>query len=94
MVIIDEIHMPSRPPLVDVLGGSASFVTLGQRLLAAKAKVFGCLVVAGDDFSEAARKQIEGWGTELVVKIRNGEKSTRGRLVYEDDTFGRKCSHL
>jgi hypothetical protein len=92
MVIMDEIHMPNRPPLVDVLGGSASFVTLGQRLFAEKTDQVGCLIIAGDDFPGVVRQQVESWGTKLVVKTRDGEKSTRGKLVYIDDTFGRKCS--
>lgn len=89
MFIIDEIQIPERPPLTDILGGSAAFVTLGQRLFAKPASEVGCLVIAGDDFPQAVREAIEGWGTTLVVKNREGENSTRGRLVYEDNTFGR-----
>ncbi|KAF2681156.1 pfkB family kinase [Lentithecium fluviatile CBS 122367] len=90
MIIIDEIHMPNRPALIDVLGGSASFVTLGSRLFAKTPERVGCLLVAGDDFPETVREEIESWGTTLAMKKREGEKSTRGKLVYEDDTFGPK----
>jgi hypothetical protein len=95
MVIIDDIYMPGRPRLSDVLGGSASFVTLGQRLFADNAHEVGCLVIAGDDFPAAVEEQIKSWGTTLVLNTREGKNSTRGKLVYEDSTFGGEyATHL
>lgn len=41
MVILDEIRMPNRPPLLDVIGGSATFVTLGLCLFATKSHSHG-----------------------------------------------------
>lgn len=89
MVIIDEIHMPNREPLVDVIGGSATFVTLGQRLLAGRPSEVGCLVITGDDFLPSVRSTIEQWGTTTTFKIRSGQPSSRGKLIYQDNTFGR-----
>ncbi|KAF1971620.1 Ribokinase-like protein [Bimuria novae-zelandiae CBS 107.79] len=89
MVIIDDIYMANREqPLKNVLGGSATFVTLGQRLFT-KSSQIGCLVVAGSDFPSSVRTQIEDWGVQTVVR-RRAEPSTRGKLVYKDDTFGPK----
>ncbi|KAF1955365.1 Ribokinase-like protein [Byssothecium circinans] len=90
MVIIDEIHMPGRSPLIDVLGGSASFVTLGQRLFASVPQEVGCLIIAGNDFPSAIKERLERWGITLEAKVREGRNSTRGKLVYTDNTFGPK----
>ncbi|KAH7380178.1 putative PfkB family kinase [Pyrenochaeta sp. MPI-SDFR-AT-0127] len=38
MVVIDEIHLPSQPPLIDVAGGSGTYTALGSRLFAAGAQ--------------------------------------------------------
>lgn len=92
MVIIDNIHMPNKPALYDVLGGSATFVTLGQRLFASELSEVGCLLVAGEDFPQTVKEEIQNWGTTLVLKERTNARSTRGKLEYEDDTFGRKYS--
>lgn len=89
MVIIDDIHMPDRPPLVDVLGGSASFVTFGQRLFASVPSEVGCLVIAGNDFPPNIRGTFEQWGVTVIAKVRDGQNSSRGKLVYQDTTFGR-----
>lgn len=94
MVIIDDIYMPNRPPLTEVLGGSASFVTFGQRLFASNPAEVGCLVIAGDDFPAKVRSVFEAWGVSLVTKIRAGRKSSRGKLVYKDNTFGRTNTRL
>ncbi|PVI08373.1 Ribokinase-like protein, partial [Periconia macrospinosa] len=90
MVIIDDIFMPDRLPLTDVLGGSASFVTFGQRLFASVPAEVGCLVIAGDDFPSKVRNVFGKWGVSLVTKVRAGRKSSRGTLVYKDTTFGPK----
>ncbi|KAH7378648.1 pfkB family kinase [Cadophora sp. MPI-SDFR-AT-0126] len=77
MVVLDELRFPGKKPLLDVMGGSASYGTLGVRLFAVndgpdRPTSIGCLVLAGKDFSE-------------VVRL-----STRGLLKYEDTTFGPK----
>lgn len=90
MVIIDDIRMPNRPPIKDVLGGSASFVTLGQRLFADDASKVGCLIIADDDFPLVITEGMRSWGATMVMNTRNGQQSTRGLLEYEDDTFGRR----
>ncbi|KAK3201764.1 hypothetical protein GRF29_164g593281 [Pseudopithomyces chartarum] len=87
MLILDDIHIPTRPqPLTNVLGGSAAFVTLGERLFLDPTSV-GCLVIAGHDFPAEIRTEIESWGTSTVVRQRD-QPSSRGRLVYEDEGFG------
>ncbi|KAF2450672.1 putative PfkB family kinase [Karstenula rhodostoma CBS 690.94] len=91
MFVIDDIHMPKRSPLRDILGGSATFATLGLRLFTQDSKRIGCLLIAGEDFPSSVRGTIEEeWGTTTVVKVREGRKSTRGKLVYADETFGPK----
>lgn len=87
MLILDDIHIPTRPqPLTNILGGSAAFVTLGERLFLDPTSV-GCLVIAGHDFPAEIRTEIESWGTSTVVRQRD-QPSSRGRLVYEDEGFG------
>lgn len=91
MVIIDDIRIPNKAPLTDVVGGSGSFVTLGQRLFEeSESFKIGCLVLAGDDFPEVVKTRLRSFGVTLVVKKKGGATSTRGLLDYEDDTFGRE----
>jgi hypothetical protein len=93
MVIVDEIHLPGRNrPLAEVLGGSASFVTLGQRLFASIPEEIGCLIIAGNEFPPAIRGVVEHWGVTLLMKVREGQNSTRGKLIYLDDNFG--CKYI
>ncbi|KAF2182553.1 pfkB family kinase [Zopfia rhizophila CBS 207.26] len=91
MVIIDEIRLPSKPPIKDVAGGSASYVTLGGRLFAGtiRASDVGCLILAGQDFPESVEKRLLEWDMTLVLKKQNA-LSSRGLLEYGDDTFGPK----
>jgi hypothetical protein len=89
MLIIDEIRMPGRAPLIDVIGGSATFVTLGLRLFAPKPSQVGCLVLAGEDFPPSLHREIYGWETTLVLNKAYNVPSSRGLLEYHDDTFGR-----
>lgn len=90
MVIIDEIRMLNKPVLSDVIGGSATFVTLGQRLFADTPSEVGCLVLAGRDFPPIVEDEVRSWGTAQVIKKNKDRLSTRGLLEYEDDTFGRE----
>ncbi|PSN66738.1 Ribokinase-like protein [Corynespora cassiicola Philippines] len=92
MVIIDEIRLPNRPPIIDVAGGSALFATLGCRILSGNqaASKVGCLVLAGYDFPQTIRERLQDWGLKLVIKTVPERPSSRGLLEYEDDTFGPK----
>ncbi|KAF1842052.1 Ribokinase-like protein [Cucurbitaria berberidis CBS 394.84] len=92
MVVIDEIRLPSRPPLIDVAGGSGTYATLGSRLFSTcgQSHRVGCLVLAGRDFPDAIREQLLGWQMSLVLNLSEDKLSTRGLLEYEDDTFGPK----
>jgi sugar/nucleoside kinase (ribokinase family) len=90
MLIIDEIRMPSKSPLLNVIGGSSTFVTLGLRLFTNNPSSVGCLVLAGSDFSREVEEEVKSWGTTLVLKKSPDKQSSRGLLVYEDDTFGAK----
>ena len=58
MVILDEILMPGHPPLLDVIGGSSTFVTLGLRLFATASLAPGCLVLAGADLPSSIRQEM------------------------------------
>jgi sugar/nucleoside kinase (ribokinase family) len=90
IVILDEIRMPNKPPLVNVIGGSATFVTLGLRLFAPHSRLPGCLVMAGSDFPSSIRDEIRSWRTRLVIKESPDRESSRGLLTYTDDTLGPK----
>ncbi|KAF2735752.1 pfkB family kinase [Polyplosphaeria fusca] len=90
MVILDEIRMPNKTPMENVIGGSASFMTLGSRIFAQEAAKVGCLLVAGRDFPTSVESRLRQWGTTLVVQKHDSAPSTRGFLEYQDDTFGPK----
>ncbi|KAH7138469.1 Ribokinase-like protein [Dendryphion nanum] len=90
MVIIDEIRIPNKESLIDIIGGSGTFVTLGQRIFANNPLTVGCLVVAGEDFPKDIESGLQKLGVKLVLKRKEGENSSRGLLKYKDDTFGAK----
>lgn len=90
MLIIDEIRMLNKPPLFNVIGGSSTFVTLGLRLFADNPSSIGCLVLAGSDFPQEVEHEVQSWGTTLVLEKDATKQSSRGLLIYEDDTFGPK----
>lgn len=90
MVILDEIRMPDKAPLLNVIGGSATFVTLGLRLFATPSLQPGCLVMAGSDFPQDIRDEMRTWHTSLITKDSPELKSSRGLLTYTDTTFGPK----
>ena len=90
MLILDEIRIPNKPPLVNVIGGSTTFVTLGLRLFASESLPLGCLVLAGSDFPEEVRNEARSWGTDLILQTNTNKLSSRGLLIYKDDTFGPK----
>ncbi|OAL54988.1 Ribokinase-like protein [Pyrenochaeta sp. DS3sAY3a] len=92
MVVIDEIRLPSRPPLIDVAGGSGTYASLGARLFSTRAqsRKVGCLVLPGRDFPDAIRKQLLDWQMSLVLKMSEDRLSTRGLLEYADDMFDPK----
>ncbi len=90
MLIIDEIRMPSRSPLVKVIGGSSTFVSLDLRLFTQNPASVGCIVLAGSDFLPEVEEEVNSWGTTSILKKSTDLKSSRGLLIYEDDTFGPK----
>ncbi|KAF2828499.1 Ribokinase-like protein [Ophiobolus disseminans] len=91
-VDIDEIRVPGCQPMLDVLGGSGAFSTLGFRIFngGAQAQTTGCLVLAGNDFPDAARRELEQWGATLVVKEDAQNASTRGLVKYAESMCGPK----
>ncbi|UPX13075.1 uncharacterized protein EKO05_0003603 [Ascochyta rabiei] len=90
MLIMDEIRMPNKAPLHNVIGGSSTFVTLGLRLFASDPSSVGCLILAGSDFPPSVEDEVRAWDTTLVLQKDATKRSSRGLLVYEDDTFGPK----
>ncbi|KAF9691875.1 hypothetical protein EKO04_009863 [Ascochyta lentis] len=90
MLIIDEIRMPNKPPLRNIIGGSSTFVTLGLRLFASDPSSVGCLILAGSDFPPSVEDEVKAWKTTLVLQKDATKRSSRGQLVYEDTTFGPK----
>ncbi|KUJ11849.1 pfkB family kinase [Mollisia scopiformis] len=92
MVVLDELRFPGKKLISDVMGGSASYGTLGARLFAMnrRSTSIGCLVLAGKDFPEAVEKRLREWNMALVLKKDLKRLSTRGLLEDEDTTFGPK----
>ncbi|KAJ4356875.1 hypothetical protein N0V95_002966 [Ascochyta clinopodiicola] len=90
MLILDEIKMPNKAPLRNVIGGSSTFVTLGLRLFASDPSSVGCLILAGSDFPPSVEDEVKAWSTTLVLQKDATRRSSRGLLVYKDDTFGPK----
>lgn len=90
MLIMDEIRMPNKPALLNIIGGSSTFVTLGLRFFTDNPSSIGCLILAGSDFPPDVEHEVQSWGTTLVLKKDATKQSSRGLLVYEDDTFGPK----
>ena len=89
MVVIDELRFPGQQPLIDVLGGSGAYSTLGARLFSSECpKCVGCLVLAGNDFPRAVEDRLRDWDISLTIR-KEARSSTRGLLEYEDSTFGR-----
>lgn len=70
MVVLDELRFPGRQPLIDVLGGSGAYSTLGARLFAeaSATKSIGCLVLAGNDFPQAAEDRLLDWEMSLIIQ--------------------------
>lgn len=66
--------------------------TVGTRLFttAANAHALSWLIRPGEDFPSAIEAKILSWGINLRVEKLPGQKSTRGLLVYEYTTFGRR----
>jgi hypothetical protein len=89
MLIVDEIRMPGKAPLRNVIGGSATFVTVGLRLFTSNSSEVGFLVLAGEDFPSSVEEELCGWNTTLVLKKAQNVPSSRGLLEYQDSTFGR-----
>jgi len=90
--VLDEIHFGDGKVVRDVLlGGSGSFCTVGARLFCGTNSASICWEVhAGNDFLEAIESQVKSWGINWRLRKISERLSTRGLLVYEDDTFGRK----
>ena len=82
--------MLNKPPLLNVVGGSTTFVTLGLRLFATPSLQPGCLVMAGNDFPSCIKDEMHTWRTSLMIKDSSELKSSRGLLTYQDSTFGPK----
>jgi hypothetical protein len=84
-----------RPPkwyLLNSLTDSHTTATLGSRLFTPPlhSRSVGCLVLAGHDFPDEVRDQLVRWQMTLQLNISKDKLSTKGLLIYEDDTFGRE----
>ncbi|KAI0100959.1 Ribokinase-like protein [Nemania sp. FL0031] len=91
MVILDEIRFPNRDPVIDKLGGSGLYATLGARLFKPSPKTadVGCVVTAGCDLPEWAIHLLESWEMTLLLIRDDLKPCTRGLLQYGDNAFGR-----
>ena len=65
--------------------------TLGCRLFAGcdRSGEVGCIVLAGEDFPDAIKDELERWKLSLILIACPNKLSTRGLLEYEE--FGREC---
>jgi hypothetical protein len=68
--------------------------TLGCRVFAgcARSGEVGCIILAGKDFPDAIKNELESWKLSLLMVACPDRLSTRGLLEYEDDAFGRECT--
>ncbi|KAK8110243.1 uncharacterized protein PG998_006700 [Apiospora kogelbergensis] len=89
MLVLDELHLPGGQVLRDGVGGSGAWSMLGARLAAGPkaAQQVGSFVVAGRDFPESAAQAVRELGVTLEMLVDETRESTRGRLVYHDETF-------
>ena len=65
--------------------------TLGYRLFAgsARSREVGCIVLAGKDFPDTIKNELESWKLSLLMVACPDGLSTRGLLEYDD--VGREC---
>ena len=89
MLVLDELHLPGGQVLRDGVGGSGAWSMLGARIAAGPkaAQQVGSFVVAGRDFPESAAQAVRELGVTLEMLVDETRESTRGRLVYHDETF-------
>ncbi|KAL3466491.1 Ribokinase-like protein [Aspergillus heterothallicus] len=92
LVVLDEIRLPNRPPLTNILGGSGAYATLGARLFLPppSSKSVGWTLHVGNDFPEPIQDALEKWDVTLYIERKDDRPSTRGLLEYRDTTFGPK----
>ncbi|KAL2849989.1 Ribokinase-like protein [Aspergillus pseudodeflectus] len=92
LVVLDEIRLPGQEPLINVLGGSGAYATLGARLFlpAPASRSVGWLLRVGRDFPESTIESLERWDVRLFIDKESERPSTRGLLEYKDTTFGPK----
>ncbi|KAJ5490798.1 hypothetical protein N7539_002365 [Penicillium diatomitis] len=91
-VVLDEIRVPDKKPLTNVLGGSGTYATLGARLFLPPPSnsSLGWMINVGSDFPKAVKHELERWDATLVIREDLERPSTRGLLEYKDSTFGPK----
>ncbi|KAE8336707.1 hypothetical protein BDV24DRAFT_168009 [Aspergillus arachidicola] len=92
LVVLDEIRLPHKNPLTDILGGSGAYATLGARLFLPhpRSHSLGWMIHVGNDFPKPIEDRLQSWDVTLVIERESDEPSTRGLLEYKDTTFGPK----
>ncbi|KAG2027051.1 hypothetical protein GB937_000787 [Aspergillus fischeri] len=92
LVVLDEIRFPNQEPLLDILGGSGAYATLGARLFLRPplSRTLGWMIHTGNDFPKLMEDRLRSWDATLIVERESDKPSTRGLLGYEDTTFGPK----
>ncbi|KAB8261297.1 putative PfkB family kinase [Aspergillus pseudonomiae] len=92
LVVLDEIRLPNRKALTDILGGSGAYATLGARLFLPhpQSNSLGWMVHVGNDFPKPIEDRLQSWDVTLVIERESNQASTRGLLEYKDSTFGPK----
>ncbi|KAI2732466.1 hypothetical protein CBS147332_1605 [Penicillium roqueforti] len=92
LVVLDEIRFANRKPLINVLGGSGAYATLGARLFLPSplSRSLAWPIHIGNDFPDPIAELLHSWDTNLVIRKESDQPSTRGLLEYQDTTFGPK----
>ncbi|KAE8548797.1 Ribosome biogenesis protein [Talaromyces marneffei ATCC 18224] len=90
--VLDEIRIPGQKPLLNVLGGSGIYASLGARLFLSEsqARSIGWIIQIGNDFPSDIEDDLTALGTTLVIDRKLNQPSTRGLLEYKDSAFGQK----
>ncbi|KAF4212930.1 hypothetical protein CNMCM8980_005227 [Aspergillus fumigatiaffinis] len=88
LVVLDEIRFPNQEPLLDTLGGSGAYATLGARLFLRPplSRTLGWMIRTGNDFPKLMMDRLKSWDATLIVEREADKPSTRGLLEYEDTT--------
>ncbi|RHZ49714.1 hypothetical protein CDV55_101922 [Aspergillus turcosus] len=81
LVVLDEIRFPNQEPLLDILGGSGAYATLGARLFLRHplSHTLGWMIHTGNDFPKLMEERLKSWDATLIVEREADKPSTRAK---------------